>query len=57
MLVQTKETNKAVADSHAELAKTVSKDVVLPLKKLVSSSRRVAWRGGLLTSLLDSVER
>ncbi|ORY79742.1 hypothetical protein BCR35DRAFT_325252 [Leucosporidium creatinivorum] len=34
LLVQTKETNKNVAESHAELAKIVSKDVVVPLKKL-----------------------
>lgn len=43
LLVQTKETNKNVAESHAELAKIVSKDVVVPLKKLVNSRSDARW--------------
>lgn len=38
-MVQTKETNKMVADEHAAVARLVSKEVVVPLKKLVSVSK------------------
>lgn len=39
LLVQTKETNKMVADEHAAVARLVSKEVVVPLKKLVGVSK------------------
>lgn len=34
LLAQIRDNNKQVADEHAELAKTVTRGVVLPLKKL-----------------------
>lgn len=37
--MQTKDTNKIVAEEHAALAKTLSKSVVAPLKKIVSINK------------------
>lgn len=36
LLVQTKETNRLVAEGHARLGKELEKNVVVPLKKIVS---------------------
>lgn len=50
LLVQTKETNKMVAEEHASVAKLMTKEVVVPLKKLVRLAGCACTDGAKLIS-------